>query len=450
VGILLLGRFSGVAGAIELGRSSISTARDRETPGQNSHSPLAADCDWFDAFKTDISGLDADPNSDTILARMVNASGYTKVSWSGGWTLPEETWYTQPFQVVSGNTSKSTVPGTWEYNDNATLAYMLPPEPIVTQGTDIETYRESAWDDGVDHHTIIYVRDEETGGYKELWEYYNLYVTRDESDNITAIAGTSYRYFDLANGENPSPGTSSTDAAGMAILPLSIRYDEVASGVIAHALRCQLNNNDIAPAFKWPARQFANAYNGATGLPYGSRLRLKQSWFDTNADTALGVGTQARVIGEAFRKYGLIVSDGTGFNNIELQGVSDSRWDNDLYTTFRDNVPVSAYEVVNTAPGVVVSGPSELSVDEEGEWTFTLTPDPGGAGYEYVNIYTEHLASVEKVWWCWFGDEEPFSSPTVANYTFTSPGVYWFSGQKRWTYGDGTTTIPYYWVVTVT
>ena len=82
---------------------------------------------------------------------------------------------------------------------------MLPPEPVVYEGRLQTTYSTTKWTDGADHHLCIYVRDEASGGYKELWEYYQPWVTRS-GNRITAVAGASWKSSICSMERFPRPG----------------------------------------------------------------------------------------------------------------------------------------------------------------------------------------------------------------------------------------------------
>ena len=213
---------------IDLGRTSVAQAEEPliHTPDAHGRDPLGANSAWFQEFKRDVSNEPADPHSDQMLARLRNAKGTIEAQWSVPGNPSNWNWYTFPFQVVRGDTSALSVPGTWSYNPASDGPYMLPPEPVVYENRLQTTYGTTRWNDGDDHHLCIYVRDEASGGYKELWEYYQPWVTR-RGNQITAVAGASWRKFDLLNGEVPAAGVPATDAAGMMIMPLVVRYDEV-------------------------------------------------------------------------------------------------------------------------------------------------------------------------------------------------------------------------------
>jgi hypothetical protein len=226
---------------------------------------------------------------------------------------------------------------------------------------------------------------------------------------------------------------TSTDAAGLIILPLTVRYDEVARGSINHALRFCVNNNDISPTFKWPARSAASAWNPKTGMPYGTRLRIKAAWWDANADKVLGVGTQARVIGEAMRRYGCILADGSGGTSIQLTGVADKRWEPKLHARL-NSIPVSALEVVETPPLLQIKGPTTLDVGQTGSWTMTFLPNesPVGAGSN-INIYDEKGKLLKYR----FAVIDSENRTVTAEHRFTQPGVYTIRPYQQWNTGFG-------------
>jgi hypothetical protein len=420
---------------VELGRSSVTQAEEPaiRTPDLRGWDPLGADCAWFREFKRDISEDPADPHSDEMLSRLVKGKGHIDAQWSGSWTPADWNWYTVPFQVVSGKIEPLSIPGTWSYNPKSNGPYLLPPEPVAYENHKHAKYATETWTKGGDHHLLIYVRDEETGGLKELWEYYQPWVTRSGKDRITAVAGASWRKFDLRKGETPPPGTPSTDAAGLMITPLLVRYDEVARGSINHALRFCVNNTDVSPTFKWPGRMAAGAYNRETGMPYGTRLRIKSSWWDANADTVLGKDTQARIIGEALRKYGCILADGSGGTSIQLCGVADLRWESKLHERL-NAIPVSALEVVETPPLLKIEGPTTLEVGKTGKWTMTLLPkeSPVGAGSS-INIYDQKGKLLQYR----FGLIDADHRTVTAEHRFNQAGVYTIKPYEEWNTGFG-------------
>ncbi len=121
--------------------------------------------------------------------------------------------------------------------------------------------------------------------------------------------------FDLSSNARRPEGWTSADAAGLAILPGLVRYDEAMRGPIRHALRATVRrtNDDV-----WPASHRAG--NTAGALPMGARLRLKAS---------KDLSTYPSYIQNIFRAmqtYGLIVADNG--SDMYITGTMDARWNN--------------------------------------------------------------------------------------------------------------------------
>jgi hypothetical protein len=132
-------------------------------------------------------------------------------------------------------------------------------------------------------------------------------------------------------------GWTSADAAGLPILPGLARYDEVARGVIDHALRFTVSQT--RRAYVWPARHYASSSTDPGRPPMGLRVRLRAS-FPTK-----GFPPQARIVLEALKRYGMMVADNG--SDWFITGAPDPHWDNgDLRTLGR--VSGSDFEVVDT------------------------------------------------------------------------------------------------------
>src|SRR5207237_6817720 len=102
--------------------------------------------------------------------------------------------------------------------------------------------------------------------------------------------------------------------------PSLVTYDEVASGVIRHAIRYTAPSTQRA--YLWPARHYTGNNTDSTLPPMGLRLRLKAS-----VDIS-GYPPQLRVILQALKDYGMLLADnGTAW---EIQGTPDERWDNNM------------------------------------------------------------------------------------------------------------------------
>ena len=126
---------------------------------------------------------------------------------------------------------------------------------------------------------------------------YELYAARWNGGDPTAGSGA---IFDLADNALRPAGWTSADAAGLPIYAGLLRYDEVAAGVVDHAIR--VTAACTYDAYLWPARHAAGT-NDRRCPPMGARFRLKAG-FDASR-----FGRAARVVIRAMKHYGLIVAD---------------------------------------------------------------------------------------------------------------------------------------------
>jgi hypothetical protein len=107
--------------------------------------------------------------------------------------------------------------------------------------------------------------------------------------------------WDLMNNNSRPLTWTSADAAGLPIFPGLVRYDEVASGQINHAIRFTLQHS--RQAFVPPATHWASSSTNTSYAPMGMRMRLKSS-FDISS-----FGPQSQVILTALKNYGMIMAD---------------------------------------------------------------------------------------------------------------------------------------------
>jgi hypothetical protein len=144
--------------------------------------------------------------------------------------------------------------------------------------------------------------------------------------------------FNLRSNHLRPAGWTSADAAGLPILPGLARYDEVAAGVIDHALR--FTAPCTAARYVYPARHYAATCNGANLPPMGLRVRLKAS---VNIS---GLPYQARVVAQALQRYGLILADNG--SPWYISGAPNPHWNNDALHQL-DRLTGSDFEVVDTS-----------------------------------------------------------------------------------------------------
>jgi hypothetical protein len=141
--------------------------------------------------------------------------------------------------------------------------------------------------------------------------------------------------FDL-NSDALRPATwTSADAAGLPILPGLVRYDEVASGAITHALR--FTAEPTQDNFVWPARH-QSGDPGSQLAPMGQRFRLKANYDISSFDS------KVQVILQALKTYGMILADNG--SPWYISGAPDQRWSDDALHELHQ-VPGSEFEAVD-------------------------------------------------------------------------------------------------------
>ena len=148
-------------------------------------------------------------------------------------------------------------------------------------------------------------------------------------------AGSGALYDLSSNALRPETWTSA-DAAGLPMLPGLVRYEEVLSGAINHALR--FTAPETRSDYVWPARHEASDLTGTAYPPMGQRFRM-MAGYDIS-----GFSPQVQVILQALKTYGMYLADnGSAWY---LSGVPDENWDNDALHELH-NVPGSAFEAVD-------------------------------------------------------------------------------------------------------
>jgi hypothetical protein len=164
-----------------------------------------------------------------------------------------------------------------------------------------------------------------------LYEMFN--AVKDQ--NGTGWFADSGAIFNLNSNALRHDCWTSADAAGLPILPGLVRYDEVQSGAINHALR--FTAVTTRQAFTHPATHYASSNTSTNVPPMGMRVRLKASY---DISTFSG---NSRIILTALKKYGMFVADNG--SNWFISGSTDGRWD-DTDLNQMKTVPGSAFEVV--------------------------------------------------------------------------------------------------------
>ena len=271
---------------------------------------LPADSPW----NTDISRLLLHPRSEQWVAS-VNSSRKTLHPDTG--SNPE---YGIPYVVVPSNQAAVPVAYT-EYGDESDPGpFPIPADAPVELGSD--------------RHVLVL-----QSGTCQLFELFN---AKRKGAGWEASSGAK---FDLRSNALRPAGWTSADAAGLPILPGLLRYDEVASGEIHHALRFTVGTTQRA--YILPARHFAGIPDDRVP-PMGARFRLRST-----VDLS-GYRGHALVILRALQRYGMIVADNG--SSWFISGSTDTRW-NDADLDQLKTVPGAWFEVVDTGPVITAVGP---------------------------------------------------------------------------------------------
>jgi len=277
--------------------------------------PGAPNCQLFpgdNVWNTDISGLPVDPHSAPWLAAMNSATTdlHPDFGPSGDPSNP----YGMPYTVVSP--THPVVGLSFQYGAESDPG----PYPFGAD-TPIEGGPQSSGD----RHAIMV--NPSTCTLFELFDaHYSASGSTAGSGAIWALGSNALR----------PAGWTSADAAGLSILPGLLRYDEVQSGSVTHAIRMTAQSTDTS--FIWPARHQAGTASDPNLPPMGARFRLKAG-FDIS-----GFSPSAQVVLRAMQHYGLILADNG--SNWYFGGTADPNWPISLVDELKA-VPASAFEAVD-------------------------------------------------------------------------------------------------------
>ena len=239
-----------------------------------------------------------------IAAIGLGASLHPDFSNGGGYGIP--------FNIVGASTPRSTV--AFEYDDESDqLGYPIPASPKIEGGSD--------------RHILMI----ETNACV----LYELFAASLGGGGWSAGSGAVWN---LGSNALRPAGWTSADAAGLPIFPGLVRYSEVASGAIQHAIRFTAPHT--CEGYIYPARHEAgNGSACSVNPPMGLRVRLKAS-----VDIS-GFGPQSRVILTALKEYGMLLADNG--SPWYITGAPDSGWDDDELHALH-GLTGANFEVVDT------------------------------------------------------------------------------------------------------
>ena len=283
---------------------------------------------WDNFWNQEITWAPVDSDSDWYI-QWINTPDTKRLHPGVGhdvWPGSDEN-FGQPFVVVESSQPRRLVNFYWpSQSDGVGYPFYPIPDEAIWQAHWIQ----GGWPGRVDHreedrHLIIVERDT-----NYLYELYNVYF--DES-TWQWYAGSG-AFFDMNTNNRRPEGWTSANAAGTAILPGLVRYDEVyGSDEINHAHIVTVRTTS---GYVYPASHFTGWTPGA--LPMGARLRLR-------ADVDIsGFPPECQKIFRAFKRYGLLVTDNGG--DMDIGGTYDPRWNNDLFNPCFHGLTAWDFEVI--------------------------------------------------------------------------------------------------------
>lgn len=279
--------------------------------------PLFPGNNWWN---TDITNAPPDGNSGILIDFITQPyPGHVKrvhADWGGDVGDGSGETYGIPFIIVDD--SQATTTPTFNDFDSESdhVPFPIPDEAITTFGW-IEGGEPGNQDPGGDRHMLIVNRSQNT-----LYEMGNVFY------NGSGWEASGGYFFDMKTNTPRTPGFTSADAAGLAILPGLVRYDEVNDlPEINHAFRVTMRTTSSPYVF--PASHQAG--NTAGALPMGARLRLKSTVNPAGVTNPIVL----KLI-KALKRYGLIVADNG--SDMFITGTYDTRWNvNNLIDTINNS-----------------------------------------------------------------------------------------------------------------
>ncbi|MDQ2776932.1 MAG: RICIN domain-containing protein [Acidobacteriota bacterium] len=314
----------------------------------SAQSPVLGGCAIFPAdnvWNTPIDTLPVDANSAAYVASMNATNTMLHPDFGNGTPATGGI----PYNLVPGSQPKVTVPF---YYGGDPGPYPIPDNVYIESGSD--------------HHAIMI--DTSTC---ELYEIFNL-----TGGPGSWAAGSGATWSLNSDALRPNALTSA-DAAGLPILPGLVRYDELVSGSINHAIRVTADHTRSAHI--WPARHDASSLTDTQYPPMGQRFRLKAS-YDIS-----GFSTHVQTLLQALKTYGMILAD----NGISwhISGVGDPRWD-DTEMHALTQVTGDNFEAIDESSLMV--DPNSGATSGGGGTPLPPPPPPGTIPTGWVNVINQN------------------------------------------------------------
>jgi len=309
-------------------------------------------------WNTDISAAPVDPNSVSFIAFINNGGTRHLHPDFGGEVSPGSVAiYGMPYAIVDGSQPKLAV--SFLYSDesdgvNHSTGQSFPFYPLPAQAITQPHWVEGGSPANVDQrssqdrHLLVI---DCTNNY--LYELYNDFYDTTASQ---WYAGSG-AFFDMNTNNRRPDGWTSADAAGLAILPGLVRYDEAWNPAvidIGHAFRVTVRATN---GYVYPASHRAGSSAGA--LPMGARLRLKTNVGGQDPALRTTDGNVQKIF-RAMQKYGLIVADNG--SDMFITGTFDTRWNNNVLNPAFSLLSASDFDVITLGWTPSVSAPALASI----------------------------------------------------------------------------------------
>jgi hypothetical protein len=364
--------------------------------------PVFPSDNWWNQ---DVTSAPVDPNSAQFIAFINNSTTPRRLHPDFGPVVSSTEMYGIPFATVDGTQPKVSV--SFYYSDESdghNVPFYPIPEEAKTQPYWIEGGQPGNQSPGGDRHMLLIDKDN-----RILYELFDLFWNGSQW-----TAGSGAR-FDLNSNARRPDGWTSADAAGLAIFPGLVRYDEVYQSTeeIRHAFRFTVRASN---GYVWPASHRAGSNSQA--LPMGARMRLKAS------KDISGYPAAMQKIFRAMKTYGLIVADNG--SDMYISGAHHPNWDNGILNPAFHSLNANDFDVLqlgwrgSCAASSAPAAPTGFAAASNGlqaNFSWTL-PTTGGS---YSTLVLEagsgpglaNLASVPL-------------SPTATSFSATGPaGTYY-------------------------
>jgi hypothetical protein len=306
------------------------------------------------ASQQSFGGFQLLPNNHILNTRIDSLPVNSKsAAWiAGAGTIPVNYDPEFPINYVNGSTPTQNMIFFYTPSNNGSFQIPLYPTARIEGGWFVPPLA------GTDRH--LFAIDTTNGTFQEMYNYYPVGTATAVEGCASCTSQSGVRY---SNATYDLPSKGSTDAAGLYVMPLMLRLQEMeeavaTGGTIKHALRFTLQNGYIkSNSFIWPATTTTSAGGGV--VPYGARFRLKSS-FKISRFSSI-----AQILLTQLQQYGIILADGGAGWQITTEY---TKWPTPYKAAFDEirlaDIGPSNFEAVDQS-GLEVSASSGLTTTAE-------------------------------------------------------------------------------------